>query len=199
VIGRAALLALILVTLPATGCAYARNRGRDFADIFTVAGTVGLGANAQVMPAVVGVGGTVTKVGLENGAWQWGEGGVDGGVGVIALKGSGHVGGDRDRMKEYGSLFVLGLAPVGLFEQPKLNGVFYGKIEASVALGVGVKVGFNIVEFFDFLAGIVGCDPAGDDVAVDPEPAATPAPAAAPTSAAGGIVPTPAPPAATAP
>lgn len=152
------------------GCHYLRDRGRDLADVVTVAATTGIGVTAQVLPIVQGLGFNERHYGLEDGQWIAGHGGLETCLLVTSMKAAA---GDEEqaedtrmlalRGKDYESTFLLGIYPMP-DPPPRLTAHFYGKVEIAASLGVGAKIGLNVVELFDFLTGIFGWDPLRDDL-----------------------------------
>src|SRR3954469_178896 len=159
----------VAIAMSTCGCHYFRDRGRDLADVVTVAVTTGVGVTAQVLPIVQGLGFNERHYGLEDGQWIAGHGGLETCLLVTSMKAAA---GDEEkaedtrmlalRGKDYDATFLLGVYPMPE-PPPRLTAHFYGKVEIAASLGVGAKIGFNVVELFDFLTGIFGWDPLHDD------------------------------------
>jgi hypothetical protein len=157
VLGR--LLPVLAAALLA-GCAYARDRAADLADIVAIEAGAGIGLHADVKAtdwAHLGLGyAHVRKVGLRG---RDIESLRDREVG-LPLSGTLAVGAWRD-----GNLARLGhlhadIPDLLAYEDPWRR----ADVEVGVTAGVlSLRAGFSPGQLVDFLAGLVGLDPAGDD------------------------------------
>ena len=172
-------LGLALLVGAVTGCAtypgYWTDRGRDAADVFTIAVGSGLGAKARVGPVNVGLctggdflgmrGGDVDVFGRQGGSMcDFSE------VNLLVMStetfdpGAGSV--PPARNKSYGAVGwgLVSLPEPATEDGPKPDSHLYTQIEVLVGLGVSVRVGFNPGELLDFLLGFAGVDIYGDDL-----------------------------------
>ena len=156
---RAVTLAAALV--PLAGCAYLHDRGRDFTDVVDVkggAGGIGLGVKARATEFVgtgVGYGATYdTTEKIGRGAYDTESG--FGGLGFFVIDGkSGACPGAGYEIS------LLGLRMQReTFPWPWRWFRFGGE---AVLPGVRGGLFVNLGEFVDFLAGLAGLDPVGDD------------------------------------
>lgn len=157
----ARVVTLAAALAPLAGCAYLRDRGRDFTDIVDVkggAGGIGLGVKARATEFVgtgVGYGATYdTTEKIGRGAYDTAS--AFGGLGFFAIDGkSGACPGAGFEIS------LIGLRMQGeTFPWPWRWFRFGGEV---VLPGVRGGLFVNLGEFADFLAGIAGLDPVGDD------------------------------------
>jgi hypothetical protein len=181
---RVASLALVLVSVLVAGCSpscYFHDRWNDAKDIFTVSGSIGVGAKVRVGPVhfgpIVGQG----TAGLRNGEVAASNGGDDSELDmlfipierarplVFSLDGT-MVG--QSRGKDYA---VLGVIPFVSTEgwNGSIPAHYYSQIEVVVGVGVMVRLGFNPGELLDFLLGWFGVDIYHDDYYAENEPPQT--------------------------
>lgn len=180
----AQLILVLLVAALLTGCTstYWADRGRDAADIFTVTGGLGLGAKARVGPVATGLSLIADGIGVRGGV-GCGERDtfwpdimlVCNGVESLAIledmdcrRGKSFFARTKwfwgflhKGFREEGCSF--GAPPVGFYYDTKWP--YYTQIEAVVALGPSVRLGFNPGELLDFILGFTTLDIAGDDKA----------------------------------
>lgn len=151
------------------GCAgYWRDRGRDAGDMVTASVGFGLGAGVQAGPAATGVGLQFTLVGIDDGSFIDLEGHlppvVEGGMIVASVK----VGGENDDPRHRGKGYMVptfaGVIPGMWVDDAKAAPHYWTKVDVSVSLGVGGRLGFNPGELVDFLLGFAGLDVYGDDL-----------------------------------
>ena len=81
---------------------------------------------------------------------------------------------DEKRFRQSGNVFIVFPAP-GVTDPPSdlfarlPRWYFWPDSEAHLFLGIfGIRIGFSPAQLVDFLAGIFGFDPLGDDIAVTP-------------------------------
>ena len=157
----ARLVTIAAILVPLAGCAYLRDRGRDFTDIVDVkggAGGIGLGAKARATEFVgtgLGYGATYdTTEKIGRGAYDAES--AFGGLGFFAIDGkTGVCPGPGSEIS------LLGLRMQGeTFGFPWRWFRFGGEV---VLPGVRGGLFVNLGEFVDFVAGIAGLDPVGDD------------------------------------
>ncbi len=158
-----------------TGCGYLRDRGRDFADIWRIEASVGVGLHVHVTAtelAHAGVGSSRRYVG----GWQYGEGSGERRVEddfplsyvwtlVDPERESLHSmrrGSDDAVPSQHRCYWAIpGELNRNIEEREVLH---YFDIEAHIFVGIaGVEIGFSLGELFDFLLGLVTVDIAGDD------------------------------------
>lgn len=140
------------------GCAYVEDRGRDAADMITVAAefpSVGIAVSSAYVGFGVyggdghGVGlrsGALGAYDFEEGIWCW----------AIWSKSLRPSESDQARGKGY-RVDLCGHSSGGRFNS--------GQAEVAVGVGPGVRVGVNFVEILDFILGFVGIDLCDDDIA----------------------------------
>jgi hypothetical protein len=176
---------LLLVTIVAcgTGCTtgYWLDRGRDLADVGSVSFGFGLGAKARVSTLQVGALGAFEGLGLRRGAIFCESGSFNEGVfpwfpvpigkvlfplNVEECRLSDSVFEKRGKDYDVSSAVPVFLMPFwdlgNLYSAPPIH--YYSEIEAVVALGLSVRVGFNPGELLDFLLGFAGVDMFNDDL-----------------------------------
>lgn len=157
----ARLLAAGAGLLPLAGCAYLRDRGRDFTDIVDVKGGVGgigLGAKARATEFIgtgVGFGAvydTTEKLGRP---WYDNESAFVG-LGFFAMDGQGGV--------CPGEGFEISFLGLRIQNETVQRPWSWFRAGGEIVLP-GVRGGFfvNLGEFVDFLAGVATLDPVGDD------------------------------------
>jgi hypothetical protein len=155
-----------------SGCSktgYWQDRGWDAADVFTASFGYGAGASARVGP-LVGPSLIVQfdQCGLRGGDFfaRWGQ---DLGSVHFLLVGGDTFYSDSDipdiRKKEYSTWWFL--VPISL-NHPETHEptplYYFTQIEATVALGGSIRLGFNPGELVDLLSGILGYDLYKDDL-----------------------------------
>lgn len=173
--------ALLLCLLPSCAAGtYLGDRGRDFADIFTLTGSFGpeISADAKLTDLAhlgVGIGGHV-------------EGGIiKGEVGSAPVIMLGlpfapfiedgilygryvftETGGAWDDLDVQDECFIVHAIPIGE-THPQRAWIDRFDLELGVTVGIGARVGISPGQFLDFLAGWFGADLAEDDPpATDP-------------------------------
>lgn len=155
------------------GCGYLANRGNDLADIFTVAAeTRGLHAGVGVLTVNAAAGYADGRgYGLRNGTqgiYDYSE--LAFGVFGQRVFTPADQGPRGRKHCEYWWISPLvrnerdGMAG-GYAAGRRSSPVCLGNVEASLALGVGVRVGLNLFEMTDFLVGVAGFDLLRDDAA----------------------------------
>jgi len=176
---------------------YLGDRGRDFADIFTLTGSIGpeISADAKLTEAAhlaVGIGGHL-EAGLIKGEWgsapvitlglpfaPFMEDGVLHGRYVFT-----ETGGAWDDLDVQDECYIIHFLDVGA-TNPHRAWVDRFDLELGVTIGIGARVGFSPGQLVDFLGGCFGWDPAQDDPppaqAADTIEAPSEAAAAEPTS-----------------
>ncbi len=139
---------------------------RDAADIFTLTVGTGAGAKARVGPFQAGLLEQQDTYGLRGGVVDSFERNIGGtrnqdrqAVVVGRERFDPRPDAIGDREKDFRATTV---AMVSVPDRP--NPAYYGQVEVVVAPIVSVRVGFNFLEFLDFLAGFVGIDLLNDDV-----------------------------------
>lgn len=165
-----ALLSLLLLAL--AGCAYARDRAADAADIFTAEVGIGVGLHVDVKATDylhLGLGyAHVRKVGFR-GRDAFSMRDREAGLPVSAILAVG-----AWREGNYGRLGHLhaNVPDLLAYEDPWRR----ADLEVGATLGfLNFRVGFSPGHLVDFLAGIFGFDPAGDDRGLALEDPAEPA------------------------
>ncbi len=172
---RLLLVVIVLGAVPSMGCAYLRDRGRDFVDIWRVEGSVGVGLHAHVTAtelAHIGVGSSRRYVA----GIMYGEGTSERRIeddfplsyvwtiadpeteSLHSLRwGNSNEGAAQHRC----FWMVPGELNRNTYERDVLH---YFDIEVGVfAAIVGFEVGFSIGELFDFIVGLFGFDLGNDD------------------------------------
>ena len=172
-----------------TGCQYATQRGRDFVDVFSLGVSDGGGVIARVVPTrflavEVGARKDETFYGIRKRHYHW----IESSYGIpFAFFWSPRLG--MEKFENWGWTDVFRTShskllypkpydvgePKGVYEERRYHlfvrtgsentqiiDDFDLEVDAS-ALIVGVHCGLSFGEFVDFLGGIVGLDPAGDD------------------------------------
>ena len=186
------LLFLGLAAL-STGCAspYMVDRGRDAADIFTASVGAGLGAKARIGPLHVGILGSRDYAGLRGGRFKFNYGEdrdycYDADLLFVPI---GYLtGGDcftpefafkPDRMKHFQSfIFIpfwysfmpgeslenLNTSSEEMLDMGRESLHVYTQIEAVIAIGPSLRLGFNPGELIDFILGWTTIDIYDDDI-----------------------------------
>ncbi len=164
---------IILLALPSVGCGYARDRVRDFGDIWRIEGSVGVGVQADVTIgelAHVGVGSSRRwSGGLFYGDIQ-GERRVEDHlplslIWTVTAPDTESVHslryGDATQSQHRCFIAVPGEFARGTHEKPLIH---YWDLEVKVFAGVvGIELGFSFGQFVDFLSGWFGADLGNDD------------------------------------
>ena len=171
-----------------SGCAspYMTDRGNDFADIMTMTLGKGLGASVHAGPAHVGLFGGLDHVGLRGGVFRskWRQDSSLGWAGLfdplIAFPGGEGIdtGGEWCRApfdgaeiaEERGKCFeVAGVAPFIMLPKRTTQADSYAthyftQVEASLGLGLTLRMGLNPGELLDFILGWTAIDIYEDDL-----------------------------------
>jgi hypothetical protein len=177
---RLLVLLAVLGVLPSCAAGtYLGDRGRDFADIFTLTGSVGLevSADAKLTEAAhlaVGIGGHL-EAGVIKGEWgsapvitmglpfaPFIEDGVLHGRYVFT-----ETGGAWDDLEVQDECYIIHFLDVGA-TNPQRAWVDRFDLEVGFTIGIGARVGFSPGQFVDFLGGCFGWDPAEDDPQREP-------------------------------
>jgi hypothetical protein len=165
--GRPIACLLLLLT---AGCAYARHRARDAADIFTATVGMGLGFGVQAAPIDTGLGLMWDAFGVRDGcAGANHPGHFSSGWDFfypIGMKNSWYAPYARARAKYYEARCYGILFPEykpGLKGTPALPPC-YTQLEVWVGLFGSLRLGVNPGELADFLLGFFGLDMYHDDV-----------------------------------
>lgn len=179
---------LLLVLAATGGCAasgYWADRGRDAADVFSIAVGSGLGAKARIGPVAAGLLVEYTAAGLRggefcsqtlagSGADAEAPGAVDFQLVVDNAERFQLTKLRRGKNFEASSLRI----PLLCLLQSDASMAYYTQIEAVVALHGSLRAGINVGELCDFILGWAAVDILRDDVSR--RPAATAVPAAGP-------------------
>jgi hypothetical protein len=165
-------VALSLTCALSAGCAtsaYMKDRMRDGADVFTASVGVGCGGKVRVGPAQMGLFDGADYAGLRGGRFY---SGVDLGkwfdicvivVGIEDFKCMDPVA--SARYKEFETTYCLvPLSGMVIRAGPTLNASYWTQIEAVLAVGGSLRLGFNPGELLDFILGWVAIDIYGDDI-----------------------------------
>lgn len=187
---RTALLVQLMgvgISALCAGCStpgYLGNRARDAGDIFTATVGVGAGVKARVGPLVAGLsyyqdslGVRGGDVGIYKGRKIFRSGDLKGDCTVVFCGGD-HFETDvtGPRLKSIDSRtptfevipFILAI-PAPFIEaqrkQPTAGASYYTQVEGVIALGGGIRLGFNPGELLDFFLGWFHVDMFGDDSA----------------------------------
>jgi hypothetical protein len=187
------LLSLIGLAPIFAGCAtpYMIDRGRDASDIFTATVGAGLGAKARIGPLHVGILGSRDYAGLRGGRFKFNYGEdrdycYDADLLFVPI---GYLtGGDcftpefafkPDRMKHFQSfifipfwysfmqgerLETLNTSSEGSLDMGRESLHVYTQIEAVIAIGPSIRLGFNPGELLDFILGWTTIDIYNDDI-----------------------------------
>jgi hypothetical protein len=178
---------LLMLSVLASGCAstgaYFSDRGRDAADILTLTIEQGVGVTAHAGPISTGLGMIGGGRGLDGGTIaNFDEGDIE--LQLLILGGNGFCTPSTERPKKRGGTQVLfvqhpsvgfmewgshqmnpfkallvDLYPPTWVEYPGVT-----QFDASVALGIGPRIGFNLMELIDFVCGWTTLDILGDDI-----------------------------------
>ncbi len=175
---RASISFLCLVfTVGCAATGYWADRGRDAADILTLAVGEGLGAKARIGPVTAGLLMDYTAAGLRGGEFCsqiLTDPGTDN-ASLAAMDGQFIIDNaerfnltklGRRKNFEASSLGGGMHLPLLTLLQSDSSFAYYGEAEAVLGLHGSVRVGFNIVELADFLLGWTTVDIARDDVGV---------------------------------
>jgi len=171
-------LLLLIISFCSIGCSgeWVYNRARDFTDPLTV--NLCAGPSATLGVKVTGAvhillgGGVHREFGLYQGHWGWSEVESTGFPLNFAYPTEG--GDDWMEVKRessweeegrYKSLHACRGSHFFRFHQenPPADIKRSLDLELTNTLIVGYRIGFSLVEFVDFIVGLVGIDPAGDD------------------------------------
>ena len=188
-VGQLGYLLLLPLCLVLSGCAtgsYLTDRGNDLADVMAVTIGKGFGASVHAGPAHVGLFGGADCVGLRGGTFRakWQQESSFGWAGLfdplIAFPGGDGISTgyewfrapfDVSKISEQrGKLYeVEGIAPFLMVpkREPSSNSnpaYYYTQLEASLGLGLTIRLGFNPGELVDFLFGWFGVDIYSDDL-----------------------------------
>ena len=164
-------LATVIIT---SGCAtsdYMSNRYHDSMDIFTLTGNWSMGARARGGPISAGFSYLIADYGLGGGQ-----------IGPITAGPAAAVTGAMTdftfvnmetfkitpdyRNKSYESMGIFLSSMAKLSSEKKIFWPYYTQVETVAGVGYGVRFGFNIGEFIDFLLGWTTIDIYGDDIGI---------------------------------
>jgi hypothetical protein len=174
------LLRAFLLTCLAScvsGCAgYWADRGRDAADIFTLALGNGLGGKARVGPITAGLLADYTYAGLRGGEFcRQDLSSVDTGYESMAAIDWQYVVDNAERFnlaklqrgKNFEASSVGNDVKIPLFSrvQPNSSNAYYTQVEAVLGLYASARVGCNPGELLDFILGFAAIDIYRDDLA----------------------------------
>lgn len=172
------LTAFAVLAFLAGGCAstqgYFTDRGRDAADIITVAGGYGAGAKARVSFLNLGLIYDREVAGLRGGGIYFQEP-SDNGVGEVQLLVMGqesfniHRYPDKWPQEERGKIFftpnlVVSMPMACPSSQQIHSAAYFTQIEVVAGLGPSIRLGFNPGELLDFLLGWFTIDIFSDDL-----------------------------------
>lgn len=159
-----------MMALLSCSCVYMADRGRDFTDIMTLSAETGL-VNADVQVGVFNLG-----LGLSGGHGYGLRSGAMGAyqtadANLLFLSGRyfepGSFAQARGKGYEYSILYIEGGEnedpPVVEIEEGGIFNLF--QVEATVTLGVGLRIGVNFAEMADFILGFFQVDILKDDQA----------------------------------
>ena len=158
-----------------SGCAtpYAVDRLHDAADIFTATVGVGAGAKARIGPIHPGLFANRDFAGLRGGVLTHSfNGGGELGVPAfdIDLTFMGFEGFADNRAMDRGNYYCTDYFEPALFyslEEPfdkRQRIPFYTQIEAAIAIGPSLRLGFNPGQLLDFIFGLTTVDMFNDDL-----------------------------------
>lgn len=181
------VIMLLMLCVLASGCAstgaYFSDRGRDAADIFTLTIEQGVGVTAHAGPISTGLGMIGGGRGLDGGTIaNFGEGDVE--LQLLVFGGNGFCTPSAERQKKRGGTQVLfvqhpsvAFMDWGSHQMNPFKAFFVDlypptwvkypgvtQFDASVALGIGPRIGFNLMELIDFICGWTTLDMLGDDM-----------------------------------
>lgn len=165
------LLIILLSTSACSSKGYWSDRGRDALDIVTVGVGMGVGAKAQLGPLQAGAlfeadgytlrGSELTSGGLiNNGEWQ-----------TLAIGEQQFVTTELDRNKNYSAATTIDQQTIPFIYRLKCPDKaaywYYTQIEAVLAAGPALRLGFNPGELVDFILGWASVDIMSDDLMSD--------------------------------
>ena len=164
------LILAAVVAATVSGCAstggYLADRGRDAADIFTVAAGVGLGAKARIGPVGTGLLVQTDMIGLRDGYFFTSSPSEKSMYYDVLLiyraedNAHNYNNNRKDNLKRKMNFpFIYEDLPA------HLPACHWYQIEAVAALGPSVRLGFNPGELVDFLLGFATVDIFNDDLA----------------------------------
>ena len=154
----------VLITLTSCSSNYMNNRILDARDIFSCSAGTGLGAQARVSYLASGLMYNKQLAGMHNGiaaVYGWESQCVD----IEMALGRLHVFNPPYDVyiRNHGVLIGAGFGPVYLPRKEKWNPKWATQIDATVGLGISVKIGFNPGELADFILGWFKIDIYSDD------------------------------------
>jgi hypothetical protein len=181
------LFTAMVVMATMTGCAtpYMIDRARDAKDIVTVSFGVGIGAKARVgpvqLPMIIALEGAGLRSGeffpKDDSSLRFPRVGFETAqlipismrpMGSEVLSGiedfnpGGHA---RERLKDIEAMdFVIITFDRNCFSEKPIRWSYFTQIEACVAAGPGIRLGFNPGELLDFVLGWFGIDMFNDDL-----------------------------------
>ena len=172
------IILLVFIVVCGTGCTtgYWADRGRDAADVFTMTLGVGVGLKARIGPAECGLLLASDQFGLRGGKYH--PSGIVGDTSCMIRCDEIQMlllGGDDfgcscmkydQRDKRHSSFYML-LIPCSdsiMGSPPTYNASYWTQVEAVVALGPSVRLGFNPGELLDLILGFIGVDIYNDDL-----------------------------------
>jgi hypothetical protein len=169
--------AFIIVSALGSGCAstggYFADRGRDAADVLTVAGGLGAGVKARVGPFALGLVYHREAIGLRGGA-LYNNLSFDDNIGDVHLAVLGHETFSpyrypkniwEQRKKRYYTPYLILPMPIACPSSQKIETLAYlTQIEAVIGLGPSIRLGFNPGELLDFILGWSTIDIFNDDL-----------------------------------
>jgi hypothetical protein len=161
-----------------SGCAstgsYLADRGRDAADVLTVAAGLGAGAKGRVGPFALGLVYHREAIGLRGGA-LYENLSFDDDIGDFHLVVLGFEAFSPDRhpnniweqrKKRYHTPYLVIPMPVACTSSQEIETIAYlTQIEAVIGLGPSIRLGFNPGELLDFFLGWTTIDIFNDDLA----------------------------------
>lgn len=171
-------LLLSAVCLSSCSSDYWSHRGRDAGDLLTCSVQQGIGAGVQASLFETTLGAQNDWCGWSRGEWQankWNVLGhaddLKGDLRAGALFGSIHAWTGNSRKPEFMKVNILlipvsfeGSKPHADCESPRDLIADVGRIDASLSLGVGLRLGVNFLEAIDLLLGFGTLDFMGDDL-----------------------------------
>jgi hypothetical protein len=157
-----------LLLIAGTSCStnYGNNRVIDARDIFSFSVGYGLGAQARVSYLAEGFLLKKDFAGMENGIPAW-YGFDSQATDIEVALGRIHIFNPPYDVyvRKHGVMIAEGPLCFYIPRKEKWNPKWATQIDATLALGLSVKVGFNPGELFDFIFGVFGYDLYNDDYA----------------------------------
>jgi len=160
-----------------TGCAsiggYFVDRGRDAADIITATAGVGLGAKGRIGPLQTGLLIEAPQIGVRGGEFSadnpllymanTSRGASGEAIGITQGEEEFHMV-KLDRHKEFYSTSIDERIFVYKVKDQYSAPYYYTQIEAVIAIGLSIRIGFNPGELLDFILSWTTIDIYGDDL-----------------------------------